>query len=151
MNLETKEKLMRIAMEEATKAFEEGNSPFGAVLTDVDGNIIAISHNTTNTSIDPTAHAEINLIRQITKQLTSKDLSAYYLISNAQSCAMCFAAAIKAKISHFIYGYGEDETLTPQINVFEMNKYCKQKANIETGILKEECKTQLEEIRKKMQ
>jgi len=148
MNQETKEKLIRIAIAEADKAVREGNSPFGAVLADLEGNVIASAHNTTNTDIDPTAHAEINLIRKITKKLKTKNLSEYCLISNAQSCPMCFVAAIKAKISNFIYGYAEDETLTPKITVFEMNERCEQKANIESKILKDECKKQIEEARK---
>jgi len=148
MNQETKEKLIRLAMSEADKAVREGNSPFGAVLSDMEGNVIATAYNTTNNDIDPTAHAEINLIRKITKKLKAKDLSKYFLVSNAQSYPMCFAAAIKAKISNFIYGYAEDHTLTPKITVFEMNERCEQKANIETGILKEECQKQIEEARK---
>ena len=69
MNQKVKEKLMRLAMSEADKAFREGNSPFGAVLADLEGNVIATAYNTTNNDIDPTAHAEINLIRKITKKL----------------------------------------------------------------------------------
>lgn len=148
MNLAIKEKLIRLAMDEASLASTQGNSPFGAVLADLEGNIITSAHNTTKTDIDPTAHAEINLIRQTTKNIGKNDLSNYYLISNAQSCAMCFAAAVKAKISNFIYGYAEDDTLTPKITVFEMSKYCTQKINIETGILSDECKKQINEARK---
>lgn len=98
MDNETKERLVRIAQEEAEKAIEEGNSPFGAVLADFDGNVIETSHNTSNTSIDPTAHAEINLIKKSVSMLKTKDLSKYFLISNAQSCSMCMSAAIKSKI-----------------------------------------------------
>jgi len=137
-----------VAITEAQKAIETGNSPFGAVLCDKNGNIISVSHNTTNTDIDPTAHAEINVIKKACSKLNTKDLSDYYLISNAQSCSMCFSAAIKSKISNFIYGYAEDETLKPSITVFEMSEFCDQKINIESGILNEECKRQIELFRK---
>jgi len=148
MNQEIKEKLMRLAMKEAAKATKRGNPPFGAVLTDMDGNLIAKDYNTTNSKTDPTAHAQMNLIRQVTKKLKSQNLSDYCLVSNAQDCSMCFDAAIKANIKNFIFGYAEDHTLTPKITVFEMNERCEQKANIETGILKEECQKQIEEARK---
>ena len=150
MDVLTKERLIRVAMDEAEKATREGNSPFGAVLSDLEGNVVEVARNTTNTDVDPTAHAEVNLIRKVSKKLSTRDLSGYYLICNVQSCAMCFSAAIKAKISNFIFGYGEDETLTPRIDVFEMSKHCEHEVNIETGVLKEECKHQLEQARKMM-
>ena len=55
--------LMRQIMNEVDIAIEEGNSPFAAFLLDRDGNIKYKAHNTSNSDIDPTAHAEINLIR----------------------------------------------------------------------------------------
>ena len=150
MDVSIKKKLVGIAMNEAKKAIQEGNSPFGAVLSDLEGNIIDVAHNTSNTDSDPTAHAEINLIRNVSKKINSKDLSKFCLISNAQSCSMCFSAAIKSKIHNFIYGYAEDETLVPAIDVFEMSKYCKCKVNIETGILKDECEKQIRQVREMM-
>ena len=55
--------LMRQIMNEVDIAIEEGNSPFAAFLLDRDDNIKYKVHNTSNSDIDPTAHAEINLIR----------------------------------------------------------------------------------------
>jgi tRNA(adenine34) deaminase len=147
MNQSIKESLMRLAIAEAENAIQEGNSPFGAVLSDHRGNVVDIAHNTTRTDCDPTAHAEINLIRKVAKKQNSRNLVEYCLISNAQSCPMCFSAAIKAKITHFIYGYGEDETLLPQIDVLELAQRCPSPPKIETGILKEECRLQLERAR----
>ncbi len=148
MDAHLKEKLLRIAINEAEKATQEGNSPFGAVLADLDGNVVDVAHSTANTDIDPTAHAEINLIKKVTKKINSKDLSDYCLISNAQSCSMCFSAAIRAKIKNFIYGCAENHTLIPKIDVFELSKYCEEKIDIDTGILKKECQEQIERARK---
>ena len=58
---------MRIAIEEAELAVAEGNYPFGTFITDVNGTVIARAHNTQNTNNDPTAHAEINIIRALAK------------------------------------------------------------------------------------
>lgn len=148
MNAATKEKLIRLAMAEAQAAAVEGNSPFGAVLADAYGDVIDVAHNTTNTAIDPTAHAEVNLIRKVAARLNTKDLSAYYLISNAESCPMCFSAAVKANISNFIFGNVGGVTMNPKIDVFEMSRHSQGKINIETGILQEECRMQIEKIRK---
>ena len=96
MNIEKEkmEEIMRLVIKEVDIAIEEGNSPFAAFLLDNDGNVLYKSHNTSNTDTDPTAHAEINLIRMACKDLKTKDLSSYILISNAWSCSMCFSAAI---------------------------------------------------------
>lgn len=144
METAVKGKLMQIAIDEAEKAIQEGNSPFGAVLADLEGNVIDTAHNTSKT--DPTAHAEINLIRKVSRKIKSKDLSNYCLISNAQSCSMCFSAAIKANIRNFIFG-ADNEPMDPDINVFELAKYSHSKLNIESGILKDECEKQIEQAR----
>ena len=61
-------------MEEASKAVAEGNAPYGAVLTDKNGNLIASAHNTARSSCDPTAHGEMNLLRKASQLLKARDL-----------------------------------------------------------------------------
>lgn len=141
--------LMRMAMAEAERAAREGNSPFGAVLCDGEGNVLVTARNTTVTDTDPTAHAEINALRLAGKKLGKKDLSGLVLVSNAQSCPMCFCAAIRSGIVDFVYGYAEDETLVPKIDVFSLAKYCAISPNIETGVLGEGCEGQLKMARRR--
>ena len=144
------EEIMKLVIEEVELAIKENNSPFAAFLLDKDGNIIYKSHNTTNTNVDPTAHAEINVIRMACNDLKTKDLSNYILISNAWSCSMCFSAAIKAKISNFIFGTESEPNMNPNINIFDIKEKCKNKINIISGILKNECKKQIEDARIKL-
>lgn len=144
------EEIMKLVIEEVELAIKENNSPFAAFLLDKDGNIIYKSHNTTNTKVDPTAHAEINVIRMACNDLKTKDLSNYILISNAWSCSMCFSAAIKAKISNFIFGTESEPNMNPNINIFDIKEKCKNKINIISGILKNECKKQIEDARIKL-
>jgi len=144
------EEIMKLVIEEVELAIKENNSPFAAFLLDMDGNIIYKSHNTTNTNVDPTAHAEINVIRMACNDLKTKDLSNYILISNAWSCSMCFSAAIKAKISNFIFGTESEPNMNPNINIFDIKEKCKNKINIISGILKNECKKQIEDARIKL-
>lgn len=148
MKLFKKEQLMRMAMAEAEMAMCEGNSPFGAVLCDVEGHVLTRAHNTTVTDTDPTAHAEINALRLAGKKLGKKDLRGLVLVSNAQSCPMCFCAAIRSGVVEFVYGYAEDETLVPKISVFSLAQFCAVSPNIETGVLGDECEKQLKEMRK---
>ena len=141
--------LMKEVMKEVDIAIEEGNSPFAAFLLDINGNIIFKDYNTCNSEVDPTAHAEMNLIRKACKKLNTKDLSDYILISNAESCSMCFSAAIKAKINKFIFGSPSEINMNPYITIYDIKDKTKQELIIITGILENECKKQIEEARNK--
>ncbi len=149
MKEELMEKLIRIAIEEAQSAIQEGNSPFGALLINKNGDIITQAHNTTTTDCDPTAHAEINILRNAAKKLKTKNLSEYTLVSNAESCPMCMSAAIKAKITSFIFGAKSENHMNPNINVFEIARKCNNQINITTGILMKECTEQIKNVRLK--
>ena len=149
MNLskEKMEYIMKSVIEEVDIAIKDGNSPFAAFLLDMDGNILYKAHNTSNTDIDPTAHAEINLIRNACRDLNTKKLNDYILISNAWSCSMCFSAAIKAKISNFIFGAESESDMNPNVTIYDIKEKCSNEINIISGILKDECKKQIEEAR----
>ena len=150
MNKITKENLIRRAMDEAEKGIKKSNSPFGAVLTDKKGNIFSMAHNTTKTSFDPTAHAEINLLRKAGKKLKNRSLNEYCLFSNAESCSMCMSAAVKAGITFFYFGAPSEKSMNPYLTVFDIAKKSKKKLHIENGILKKECIAQIKRGRNKL-
>lgn len=147
MNLDTKKKLIRLTMQEAQAAVDEGNFPFGAVIADFKGNIIAVAHNTQETDRDPTAHAEINLIRLLARNHKTEDFNRYYLASNAESCSMCFSAAIKAGITHFVFGAPSEPHMEPFLTVANVVSYCRTELDITYGILEQECRYQIADIR----
>lgn len=149
LNKEKKEELMRIVMQEVEEAIKEGNSPFGAILFDEDGNIIEKAHNTAKSMCNPVLHAEINLIINACEKLNTRDLSKYYIMSNAWSCSMCMSALIKAKIQNFIYGAPSESDMNPNITIFDIKEKANNELNIETGVLQEECQLQIENARKK--
>ncbi len=141
------EEIMKQVMQEVDIAIKEGNSPFSAFLLDNNGNILFKEHNTVNSKMDPTAHAEINLIRKACKELQTKDLSNYILISNAWSCSMCMSASIKAKIQKYIFGAKSESNMNPNITIFDIQSKTKNNLNIITGILEKECTKQIEDAR----
>ena len=143
-----KENLMRTVMDEVEEAIKEGNSPFGAILIDENGNIIEKAHNTAKSMCNPVLHAEINLITKACKKLNTRDLSKYYIMSNAWSCSMCMSACIKAKIQNFIYGAPSESDMNPNITIFDIKEKANNKLNIEIGVLQDECKLQIENARK---
>ncbi len=143
MDKKIKENLIRLAQKEAAKAIAKGNPPFGVVLADEKGNIIASAYNTQNSSFDITAHAEINLLRRVCKKLKTNNLSKYLLFSNAESCSMCASATIKAGIRSIYYGAPHEPSMNPNISIFELAKRAKKKIHIHPNILKKECVAQI--------
>lgn len=118
------------------------------IICDDDGNILAEAENSTKTEHNPTAHAEMNAIKRLTIGKRSTKFSDLTLISNVQSCPMCFCAAYRSGIRSFIYGSSENDTLVPHITVQELNSFCNPTASIVTGILQDECKKILLDARK---
>lgn len=89
------------------KAFETMlkniGGPFGAVIVK-DNKIVAVASNSVLKDNDPTAHAEINAIRQAGKELNTYDLSGCELYATGYPCPMCLSAIIWSNISKVYYG-----------------------------------------------
>jgi tRNA(Arg) A34 adenosine deaminase TadA len=132
------EKFMRIAIEEAKK----GDYPFGAVIVK-DNKILVKAHNSSAGSIDPTAHAEINAIRQACKKLNTKYLSECTLYATCEPCPMCFTAAWWAQIPRIVYGAKDADVPEDEwkINVTAeyLNKKSRNKIQINGEFLRAEC------------
>ena len=90
-------KYLRIAIACAEKSVKQGQTPFGAVIVRND-EIMASSHNSVWKDLDPTAHAEVNAIRQACHKLQTIDLSGCTLYSSCEPCPMCFSAIHWAKL-----------------------------------------------------
>ena len=85
------EKWMDLAIKQAIKAEKEGEVPIGAVLVK-DELLIAKAHNQPITKNDPTAHAEVQLLRNAGKKLQNYRLTGSTLYVTLEPCAMCFGA-----------------------------------------------------------
>lgn len=89
------EQYMRIALEEAQQAFEEGEIPVGAVLVK-NGALIAQAHNLREQTGDPTAHAELLAIRKAAQVLGTRRLNGLTLYVTLEPCPMCAGALVMA-------------------------------------------------------
>lgn len=78
--------------------------PFGAVIIDSSGNVVATGYNRVLSSCDPTAHAEVEVIRSACKFLNTYDLAGCTLFTSCEPCPMCLSAAIWANIKTIYYG-----------------------------------------------
>lgn len=97
------EYFMRAAIEEANRAESEGEVPVGAVLV-IDGEIVARAHNTPIAAHDPTAHAEINLLRAAAGHTANYRLGQATLYVTLEPCIMCAGALVHARIHTLVFG-----------------------------------------------
>ena len=82
---------------------KNGGGPFGAVIVE-NGKIIATGVNRVTASNDPTAHAEVNVIRAACQQKANFKLTGCSIYTSCEPCPMCLAAIYWAGISHIYYG-----------------------------------------------
>ena len=95
---------MKLAKEMAENGHRNGEGgPFGAIILDKAGNIIAKGNNKVIISHDPTAHAEVVAIREASKKLGTYDLSECTLYTSCEPCPMCLSAIIWANIKEVYY------------------------------------------------
>lgn len=98
-------KAMNLAIAQAKYTMNHDiGGPFGAAITDKDGNIIAVNSNRVLADHDPTAHAEITAIRDACKKLGTHDLSGCVMYATGHPCPMCLSAMIWANIKVCYYG-----------------------------------------------
>ena len=94
---------MREAIRLANESVKNGGGPFGAVIVK-DGEIVAGSANRVTVDLDPTAHAEVNTIREACRKLGTFDLSGCVVYTSCEPCPMCLGAIYWARIDRIYYG-----------------------------------------------
>ena len=96
--------LMEHALMEAEKGFKKGEVPVGALLSDPNGKIIAKAHNLPISCNDPTAHAEILVLRDAGAYYNNYRLTGSTLVVTLEPCIMCMGAAFHARVSRLVFG-----------------------------------------------
>jgi tRNA(adenine34) deaminase len=100
---------MGIALDEAVKAAQAEEIPIGAVLV-LNGELIAQDHNRCVGTKDPTAHAEVLVIREAARRLKNYRLPGSHLYVTVEPCAMCVGAMIQARIARLVFGVTDEKT-----------------------------------------
>jgi len=100
---------MDVAIEEARSAVERGEVPVGAVIVDEGGQILARAGNRTRELNDPSAHAEMLVIRAACSQLKSERLPNHDLYVTLEPCAMCAAIISFARIRRLYFGASDEK------------------------------------------
>ena len=143
------ELFMKEALKEAKKAYKKEEIPVGAVIVK-DGKIIARGHNLKETKVDTIKHAEVIAIQKAEKNLNSWRLEDCYMYVTLEPCSMCAGAIINSRIKKVYIGTMDEKTgaCGSVLNLFEYN--FNHKVELETGILKEECRKIIQEFFKSL-
>ena len=104
--------LMKRAIDLARNGYKENRHAVGTLIVRGD-EIIAEAFTTIRRDIDPTAHAEINVIRLAAQKLQSTKLKDCYLYTTYEPCPMCTTAAIWARMAGIVYGASREDR-TPE-------------------------------------
>ena len=95
---------MKQALTLARTAGEQGEVPVGALLVSPNGEIMAEAHNRTRKLSDPTAHAEMLVLREAGIRIGDWRLEGHTLYSTLEPCSMCTGAAVLSRISRLVFG-----------------------------------------------
>jgi tRNA(adenine34) deaminase len=98
------ETFMHMAIEQALAAGRMDEVPVGAVLVGADHQVIAKDHNRTIADCDPSAHAEMNVLRKAAHRLGNYRLLSTTLYVTVEPCVMCMGAIVHARVKHLVFG-----------------------------------------------
>jgi tRNA(adenine34) deaminase len=138
--VELDEYWMRRALQEAEQGAKCDEVPVGAVLVDQSGELIASGHNQSISIVDPTAHAEIVVIRAAAKRLNNYRVPDTTLYVTLEPCTMCVGAIVQARIGRVVYGTTEPKSgaIESAQQLFKNPRF-NHYPEILAGVLEEEC------------
>ena len=135
---------MRIALEEARKAGEEGEVPIGAVLVSA-GEVIGKGRNQPVASCDPSAHAEILALREGSMRVKNYRLPDSTLYVTLEPCIMCAGAILQARVSRLVFG-AEDPKGGAVSSLYALleDGRLNHRVEVTSGVLRGECRELLQ-------
>lgn len=144
--LEMDQIFMREAITEAIKAAREGEVPIGAVIV-FDNQIIARAHNLRETNGDPTAHAEILVLREAASLKKHWRLPGTTLYTTLEPCPMCAGALVMARTKRLVYGASDPKAgaAGSLMNIVQ-DPRLNHRLEVTGGVLEEECRELLKDF-----
>ncbi|WP_414041366.1 tRNA adenosine(34) deaminase TadA [Acidithiobacillus sp. M4-SHS-6] len=138
---------MRLALDMAAQAVAAGEVPVGAVLVNAAGEYVAGAHNAPIATHDPSAHAEMRVLRAAALQVENYRLTGSTLYVTLEPCIMCAGAMLHARVDRLVYGAadpkaGAVESLYQLFNDSRFNHHIQ----VEAGLLAEESATLLRDF-----
>jgi len=137
---------MTLAIKMARRAFDKEEVPVGAVLVLEDGSTIS-GHNQTRTWRDPTAHAEMVVIKKAIRKIKNERFVGTALYVTLEPCAMCAGAIIQARIPLVVFGASDPKAgACGSVLKVLPNKRLNHRPQVIGGVLGEECAGILKEF-----
>ena len=138
---------MAVALREAEASGQRGEVPVGAALFDASGALIAASGNRILELKDPTAHAELLVIRAAARDLGNERLVGTTLVVTLEPCAMCAGAISLARIARLVYGASDPKAggVAHGARVFD-HRTCHHRPLVEGPVGPEQCGALLREF-----
>jgi tRNA(adenine34) deaminase len=132
--------VMRLAIDEARRAIAHDDVPIGALVLGPDGSVVAADHNRREESSDPTAHAEILVLRRAAAALGDWRLTGHTLVVTVEPCPMCAMAAVWARVDRIVYG-APDLKAGGAWSLFNIpqDERLNHRCDLVAGVLAEEC------------
>ena len=138
------EKWMKVAISEALLAMDENEVPVGAILVQ-ESNLIAQAHNQPIKKNDPTAHAEIEVLRKAGAKLHNYRLPKTTLYVTLEPCTMCLGAMIHARIDRVVYGVSDPKSGVCGSTIdLSSESIFNHQISVSGGVLEHECKNILQ-------
>jgi tRNA(adenine34) deaminase len=141
------ETLVREAMVLAAQAGARGDPPFGALLVDPSGAVVARASNRQVSRDDPTAHSEIELLRVAAGAGHRSPLAGHVIVVNAEPCSMCASAIVKAAPAELVYGAAHEPNMDPDLGVADVFARARQPPRVSAGVLAGESAAQIARFR----
>jgi tRNA(adenine34) deaminase len=142
----TDENWMELALDQARLAQVMDEVPVGAVLVQ-DDQLIASAHNQPIANNDPTAHAEIQLLRAAGKQLNNYRLPNTTLYVTLEPCTMCLGAMVHARVSRVVFGaYDQKTGVCGSCQDLSTSECFNHSIETEGGVLADECRNLLQKF-----
>jgi len=137
---------MRLALEAAQSAYLLDEVPIGAVLV-FEEKVIAVGYNRTRLDIDPTAHAEMVVLRAAAKELNNYRLTSTTLYTTIEPCPMCAGAMIWARVARLVYG-AKDLRAGAVDSVFQLcnNTSLNHQISVTSQVLETDCRAVMQKF-----
>lgn len=138
---------MQLALQQARAAATVNEVPVGAVLVSEDDKLLAASHNQPISSHDPTAHAEIMVLREAARSNKNYRLISTTLYVTLEPCVMCVGAMIHARVKRLVYGAVEYKTgaIQSACQLLDETRFNHQ-IMVESGVMETQCAQVLTEF-----
>ncbi len=145
-NNEQDQRYMRVAIDQAEIARQNGDVPVGAVIVH-EGHLIAKAYNQREQLNDPTAHAEIIALTQAAVAVGNWHLDNCTIYVTLEPCAMCAGALVLARMDRLVYGCQDPKTgACGSLYNIVQDERLNHRLEVTSGVMEGECRQQLQEF-----